>query len=250
MTAETAHSSKREHIKTKLYSLKEEIANGVTHGLGAVASIVGLAVLVGYAAMNGDAQDVTAVAIFGASMILLYTSSTLYHSVPHDGARAVFKVLDHASIYILIAGSYTPFALISLRGDLGWEIFTIIWSLAAFGVIFKIFFTGKFDKLSTVIYLAMGWLIVFYGKSVTEAVPSGGMWLLLAGGLSYTVGVVFYVWDKLPFNHAIWHLFVLGGTVCHFFAVLFYVVPDSPAQPLIDPSAVQGVLDAIKPAAK
>jgi hemolysin III len=247
MTSSTANSSTREQIQTKLYSLKEEVANSVTHGLGAIASIVGLAVLVGYAAMNGDAQDVTAVAVFGGSMILLYTSSTLYHSVPHDGARAVFKVLDHASIYLLIAGTYTPFALISLRGDLGWELFAIIWSLAGVGVLFKLFFTGKFDKLSTLIYLGMGWLVVFYGKAVMAVVPEGGMWLLLAGGLSYTVGVVFYVWDRLPFNHAIWHLFVLGGTVCHYFSILLYVVPDSPAQPLLDPAAIQEALEAIRP---
>lgn len=234
--------SKPNSISNNLYDMKEEIANGITHGLGAVASIVGLAVLVGYAAMNGDAQDVTAVAVFGGSMILLYTSSTLYHSVPHDGAREVFKVLDHASIYILIAGSYTPFALISLRGDLGWEVFTIIWSLAGVGVVFKIFFTGKFDKLSTVIYLGMGWLVVFYGKSIMAAVPENGMWLLFAGGMSYTLGVVFYVWDKLPYNHAIWHLFVLGGTVLHYFSVLLYVVPDSPGQPMIDPAMIRNML--------
>lgn len=236
---------KEQNITHKLYDLKEEIANGVTHGLGAVASIVGLAVLVGYAAMNGDAQDVTAVAVFGGSMILLYTSSTLYHSVPHAGARRVFKVLDHASIYILIAGTYTPFALISLRGALGWEVFAIIWSLAGAGVIFKLFFTGKFDKLSTLIYLAMGWLVVFYGKAVMAAVPENGMWLLFAGGMSYTLGVVFYVWDRLPFNHAIWHLFVLGGTVLHFFSILFYVVPDSPAEPLIDPAVIKEMLGAM-----
>lgn len=240
-------SETRERITTRLYSLKEEIANGVTHGIGAVAAIVGLAVLVGYAAMNGDAQDVTAVAVFGGSMILLYTSSTLYHSVPHDGARRVLKVLDHASIYILIAGTYTPFALISLRGDLGWEVFAIIWSLAACGVLFKLFFTGKFDKLSTLIYLGMGWLVVFYGGPVMEAVPTGGMWLLLAGGLSYTLGVVFYVWHGLPFNHAIWHLFVLGGTVLHYFSILLYVVPDSPAQPLIDPEAIKNALETMRP---
>ena len=242
-----ANGETRAHIEQRLYSLKEDIANSVTHGLGAIASVVGLAVLVGFAAMNGDAQDVVAVSIFGASMILLYTSSTLYHSIPHDGARKVFKVMDHASIYLLIAGSYTPFALISLRGDLGWEIFTIIWSLAAVGVAFKLFFTGKFDKLSTVIYLAMGWLIVFYGKSIMDVIPEGGLWLLLAGGLSYTVGVVFYVWDRLPFNHAIWHLFVLGGTVCHYLSVLLYVVPDSPAQPLVDPAVIKEALESIKP---
>jgi hemolysin III len=240
-------SAQSAQLGKKLYDLKEEVANGVTHGLGAVASIVGLAVLVGYAAMNGDAQDVTAVAVFGGSMILLYTSSTLYHSVPHEGARAVFKVFDHASIYLLIAGTYTPYTLISLRGDLGWELFAIIWTLAGIGVCFKLFFTGKFDKLSTLIYLAMGWLVVFYGKAVAEAVPAGGLWLLLAGGLSYTVGVVFYVWDRLPFNHAIWHLFVLGGTVCHYFSILLYVVPDSPAQPLLDPAAIQDAIRSIKP---
>lgn len=240
-------SEKAMELGNKLYDLKEEIANGITHGLGAVASIVGLAVLVGYAAMNGDAQDVTAVAIFGGSMILLYTSSTLYHSVPHDGARAVFKVLDHASIYILIAGSYTPFTLIALRGDMGWRLFTIVWSLAAVGVIFKVFFTGKFDKLSTMIYLGMGWSVVFYAKDVSAAIPDMGLWLLVAGGLSYTLGVAFYLWDKLPYNHAIWHLFVLGGTAFHYFSVLLYVVPDATGTPMIDPAMIKDVIEAMKP---
>lgn len=241
-----SNSADAAELGKKLYDLKEEIANGVTHGIGAIASIVGLAVLVGYAAMNGDAQTVTAVAIFGGSMILLYTSSTLYHSVPHDGARAVFKVLDHASIYILIAGSYTPFALIALPDEMGWRLFTIIWSFAAVGVAFKLFFTGKFDKMSTVIYLGMGWLVVFYAKDVGAAIPDMGLWLLIAGGLSYTLGVVFYVWDNLPYNHAIWHLFVLGGTALHYFSVLLYVVPDATGTPMIDPSTIQHAIDAIK----
>ncbi len=207
------------------YSVAEEVAHAVTHGIAAVASIVALVVMVALAALHGTALHVAAVSIYGASLVLLYTSSTLYHSIPIESARKVLHTLDHAAIYVLIAGSYTPFALISLEGRTGWWLFGIIWALAAAGVVFKLFFTGRFDKMSVVLYLAMGWLVVLFGKQVLEALPTGGVILLAAGGLSYSVGAIFYLWRSLRYNHTIWHVFVVGGSVLQFLAVLLYVIP-------------------------
>lgn len=207
------------------YSMNEEIAHAVTHGIAAVASIVGLAVLVAYAILNGQILHVVAVSIYGGSLILLYTASTLYHSIPIASAKRVLHTLDHASIYVLIAGSYTPFALIALDGATRWWLFGIVWSLAAAGVIFKLFFTGRFDKLSLVLYLAMGWLVVAFAKPVLAAVPLDGLLWLAAGGLAYTVGALFYAWRSLPWNHTIWHLFVMLGSVLQFLAVLWFVIP-------------------------
>ena len=209
----------------RAYSLNEEIAHAVTHGLAAVASIVGLAVMVAYASLYGSGLDVTAVSIFGGSLILLYTSSTLYHSIPIPAAQRILHTLDHASIYVLIAGSYTPFALISLDGSIGWGLFFVIWGLALAGVVFKLFFTGRFDKLSVALYLAMGWLVVLYAKPVMAAVPTQGQILLVAGGLAYSAGAIFYVRRSMPFNHTIWHIFVMLGSLLHFLAVLLYVIP-------------------------
>lgn len=207
------------------YSVAEEVAHAVTHGLAAVGSIVALVVMVALATLHGTMLHVAAVSIYGASLILLYTSSTLYHSIPIESARKVLHTLDHAAIYLLIAGSYTPFALISLAGPTGWWLFGIIWTLAIAGVIFKLFYTGRFDKLSVVLYLAMGWLLVLFGNEVLAALPTGGIILLAAGGLSYSVGVIFYLWRSLRFNHTIWHVFVVGGSLLQFLAVLFYVIP-------------------------
>ena len=207
------------------YSINEEIAHAVTHGIAAVASIVGLAVLVAYAILNGAMLHVVAVSIYGGSLILLYTASTLYHSIPIPSAKRVLHTLDHAAIYVLIAGSYTPFALISLDGATRWWLFGIIWSLAAAGVIFKLFFTGRFDKLSLALYLAMGWLVLVFAKPVLAAVPLEGLLWLAAGGLAYTAGAVFYAWRSLPWNHTIWHLCVILGSVLQFLAVLWFVIP-------------------------
>ncbi len=209
----------------RAYSLSEEIAHAVTHGLAAVASIVALAVMVALASLHGSALHVAAVSIYGGSLILLYTASTLYHSIPIASARRVLHVLDHAAIYVLIAGSYTPFALISLEGSTRWWLFGVIWALATAGVIFKLFFTGRFDRLSVALYLAMGWLVVIFAKPVMAAVPSGGLVLLAAGGLAYSLGALFYLWRSLRFNHAIWHLFVIAGSLLQFLAVLLYVIP-------------------------
>jgi hemolysin III len=207
------------------YSYAEEVANSITHGIGMLLSIGGLAVLVGFASVHGNAWHITACSIFGVTLILSYASSTLYHSISQPAAKRVLKVIDHAAIYLLIAGTYTPFTLINLRGPWGWSLFGTIWGLAILGVVLKVTISGKIAGISTAIYLAMGWIIVVAFKPLLSAVEVGGLVLLLFGGLAYSAGVIFYAWQKLPYNHAIWHLFVLTGSLCHFFAILFYVIP-------------------------
>lgn len=208
-----------------IYSLGEEIAHGVTHGLGALLAIAGLAVLAARASVYGDVWQVVSVSIFGASLVLMYTASTLFHSIPLPDTKRVFRVLDHCLIYVLIAGTYTPFTLVTLRGPWGWSLFGTIWGLALVGIVFKIFTTGRFEKLSLAVYLVMGWCVLAVVKPLMAALPAGGLWLLLAGGLSYSLGTVFYRWESLRYHHAIWHVFVLAGSVLHYFAVLFYVIP-------------------------
>ena len=209
------------------YSLAEEIANSITHGLGALLSVAGLTLLVTFAAQQHDVWRVVSFSIYGASMILLFTASTLYHSFQHPAVKRVLKTVDHCSIFLLIAGTYTPFLLVSMRGTVGWILFGIIWGLAALGITLKITLGPKYKKLSVATYLIMGWMIVFASRELIANLSSEGLYWLIAGGLSYTIGVVFYLWKKLPFNHAIWHLFVLGGSLCHFFAILFHVLPSS-----------------------
>ncbi|MEC9364309.1 MAG: PAQR family membrane homeostasis protein TrhA [Sinimarinibacterium flocculans] len=213
------------HVPDKLYSLGEEIAHASTHGLGVVLSIVGLTVLVARASLYGDAWHITAVSIFGATLVLMYTASTLYHSIPLPRTKRVLRVIDHSLIYFLIAGTYTPFTLVTLHGPWGWSLFGVTWGLAIAGVGFKILATGKFEKLSLAIYLGMGWCAIAAVKPLLQNLETGGLILMLAGGLVYSGGVAFYVWEKLRYHHAIWHLFVLAGSILHFFAVLFYVVP-------------------------
>ena len=203
----------------------EEIANSITHGIGAGLSIAALVILVVFASLYGDVWRIVSFSIYGACLTILYTASTLYHSFQSQKLKKYFQIMDHASIYLLIAGTYTPFTLVHLRGGWGWSLFGIIWGLAVLGVIFKMFFTNRFNLLSTIIYLLMGWLIVIAFKPAVTHIPQGGLYWLLAGGLSYTFGVIFFLWEKLPYSHAIWHLFVLGGSICHFFAMLFYVLP-------------------------
>ncbi len=211
-------------ISLPKYSKAEEIMNAVTHGIGIALSIAGLVILVVFAAIYGDAWKVVSSAIYGASMIVLYTASTLYHSFSKTKAAKKLNMFDHISIYYLIAGSYTPFMLVNLRGAWGWSIFGVIWACAITGTILKIIYGNNFRKISTIIYLAMGWMILIAIYPFVKNVEPGGVILLAAGGLSYSFGVIFYKWKSLPFNHAIWHLFVLAGTVLQFFAVLFYVV--------------------------
>lgn len=207
------------------YTFGEELANSITHGLGIALSVAGLVILVVLSAIHGNAWHVVSCAIYGATMILLYTASTLYHSFQNPNVKRIMRVLDHSSIYLLIAGTYTPFTLVTLHGPWGWSLFGVVWSLALAGIAFKVYFTGRFPKISTIIYVGMGWIAVIAIKPLMDILPAGGLIFLFGGGLSYTFGVIFYVWHKLPYHHAVWHLFVLGGTVLHFFGILFYVVP-------------------------
>lgn len=210
---------------TSGYSRREEFANVATHAVGVLFSIVALVLMIIYANENGDPYFIVAVSIFGATLILLYLMSTLYHSFQHPKVKHVFRVFDHSCIYLLIAGSYTPFTLVSMRGGWGWTLFGLTWGFALCGVVFKIFFTKRFNVLSTLIYIALGWLVVIAAKPVLSSVPTGGIAWLFAGGLLYTSGVVFYAWRRLPYHHAIWHLFVMAGSFCHFVAVYFYLAP-------------------------
>lgn len=206
-----------------MFTLKEEIANAVTHGIGVLLSIPALVFLILFAVRSGDSLDIVSFSIFGASMLLLYICSTLLHGVQHKKAKYVFEIMDHGAIYVLIAGTYTPFLLGPLRGDLGLTLLIIVWSLAIGGIIFKCFFVRKFILLSTLIYLLMGWLIIVAVKPLYDSLSGPGFGLLLLGGLLYSFGTIFYVWKKIPYHHAIWHGFVLGGSAAMFFCVLFYV---------------------------
>lgn len=207
------------------YWRRQEIANSVTHGLGIALSVAGLAVLVVLASLHATVWHVVSVSVYGTSLVLLYTASTLYHSLRSPRLKRIFHIIDHSSIYLLIAGSYTPFVLVNLRGAWGWSLFGVIWALSLIGILLKAFFTGRFKAVSTAIYLLMGWLVVVAIKPLMHAMPVGGILWLLAGGLAYTVGAVIYMWKAIPYHHAIWHLFVLAGSICQYFAVLFYVLP-------------------------
>ena len=204
---------------------REELANALTHGVGAAAALAAGAVLVTLAALRGDGWILAASIVFGVAMLLLYTASTLYHAVTHPVVKGRLKVFDHCAIYLLIAGTYTPFTLVGLRGPTGWWLFGAIWTLALAGVVFKLFYTGRFKKLSTAIYIAMGWLVVVAIKPMWQSFDGWTLGWLLAGGLSYTFGTFFYHRESMRYSHAIWHLFVLGGSICHYISVLAMVVP-------------------------
>jgi len=212
-------------LDAKTYSVREEIAHSAIHGLGVALSIAGLIALVLTARRTGDEWDVLASAVYGFTLILLYLTSTLYHGVPNPRAKRVLRVLDHSAIYLLIAGTYTPLTLVSLRGPWGWTLFGLVWGLAILGITLKVAAMGRFRVLSLVLYLCMGWLVVIALGPLTAAVAHGGLVLLVLGGIAYTSGVLFYVWRRLPYHHAVWHAFVLAGSVLHFFAILLYVVP-------------------------
>ncbi len=206
------------------YTLREEIANGVTHGVGLGASLAGAALLVVVTALRGDGWQVTSSVVYGSALVTLYTASMLYHSFQGERVKRVLRVFDHCSIYLLIAGSYTPFALVSLRGGWGWTLFGLVWGLAVAGIVFKVFFTGRLNALSTAVYVLMGWLAVVIAKPIAEALPAGAIWLLLVGGVVYTAGTVFYHNRRVPYSHAIWHLFVICGSVFHYLAISNYVL--------------------------
>lgn len=203
----------------------EELANTLTHGLAAVAALVGGAVLVTLAALQGDARQLAAAIVFCSTLLLLYLASTLYHAARHPLTRARLKVFDHCAIYLLIAGTYTPFTLIGLRGELGRNMFIAIWALALAGIVFKLFYTGRFKLVSTLIYVAMGWLAIVAIKPVMAALDAWTFGWMLAGGVAYTLGTVFYHRPGLRFSHAVWHLFVVAGSVCHYIAVMAQVLP-------------------------
>jgi hemolysin III len=203
----------------------EEFANALTHGLGATAALAGGAVLVTLAALYGDGWQLTGAIVFGACLLLLYIASTLYHATRHPVAKARLKVFDHCAIYLLIAGTYTPYTLIGLRGSVGWWLFAAIWTLALAGVIFKLFFTGRFKLLSTVIYVAMGWLVLVAIVPVFRSLDAWTFGWLFAGGACYTLGTFFYHRPSLRYSHAIWHMFVIAGSVCHYVSVMAQVVP-------------------------
>jgi hemolysin III len=209
----------------KKQTLIEELLNSVTHGIGALLGVAALVLLVVLSAEQDSAIKVVGSAIFGASLIIMYSASAMYHAVRKPYWKRLYKVVDHSSIYLLIAGSYTPVVLVVLNPGWGWSLFGVIWGLALLGLIFKLFATGKFEIISTTAYVCMGWLAIIAIKPLYDALPLAGFIWLLAGGISYTLGVIFYAWDQLRFGHAIWHLFVLGGSICHFFLILWYVVP-------------------------
>jgi hemolysin III len=209
------------------YPPAEELANRLTHGLGAVLSVAGLVLLVVHSVLRADAWIITSTAVYGVSLVVLYTASTLYHSVSTDRWRRILQKVDHAAIYLLIAGTYTPFVLGPLRGGWGWTLFGIVWGFAVVGVVLKLFFAGRADVLSTIAYLLMGWLVIIAVKPLVAALPTGALWLLVAGGLCYSFGTIFYLWRRLPYHHAVWHLWVLAGSACHWAAVFGYIVPSA-----------------------
>ncbi|MDZ7629870.1 MAG: hemolysin III family protein [Gemmatimonadaceae bacterium] len=204
---------------------REEIANAITHGVGALASAAAGAVLVTIASLHGSRLQQICAIVFGTSLVLLYTASTLYHAIPSAIAKRRLKVFDHCAIYTLIAGTYTPFALIGLRGTVGWWLFGVAWGLALIGIVFKLFFTGRFKLFSTLVYIGMGWMALFAIKPMMMNIPLPSLIWLLAGGVAYTAGTVFYHNERLRYSHAVWHLFVLAGSACHFIAVMSQVVP-------------------------
>jgi hemolysin III len=203
---------------------REELASALTHGLGAVIALAGASVLVTFAALFGNGWQLASAIVFGVCLLLLYVTSTLYHAIPYPMAKVRLRVLDHCAIYLLIAGTYTPFTLVGLRGTLGWILFGAVWTLAALGIVFKLFFTGRFRGVSTVLYLAMGWLILLAIKPARALLDHWTLGWLLAGGVAYSVGTIFYH-RPMRYSHAIWHVFVIAGSVCHYVAVLAQVLP-------------------------
>jgi hemolysin III len=207
----------------RIQSPFEERLNALTHAIGAFFGIVALVLLIVYNTQKSD-WSLFSVIVYGISIIILFTASTFYHAVKGEKRKHYFRIVDHISIYFLIAGTYTPVCLISLEQSLGWTLFFVVWGIAVFGVILKLFFTGRFEIFSTLLYLVMGWLIVFDFPNLSDTVGDGGVLFLFAGGLAYTVGIVFYAIHKIPFNHVIWHLFVLAGAICHFFMIFLYCI--------------------------
>jgi len=213
------------HLSVSIASIEDEIANGVTHGIGLLLAIGGLCSLCVLTAYHGNVWHIVGCSIYGASLVILYTASTLYHSVQRPALKAMLRTVDHAAIFLLIAGTYTPFTLVNLRGPLGWSLFAAVWTLAVIGITMKIVWGHRWQWVSLAMYLAMGWICLFAAKPLMAAIPTGALWLLAAGGVAYTVGTIFYVLDDIRYFHAVWHVFVMAGSILHFLAVAFYVVP-------------------------
>lgn len=207
------------------YGVLEEIIHASTHGVGVLLSIGGLSWMLYLSIAAADPWRIVASAIYGTTLIALFLASTVYHSMYASRHRNIFKLLDHCAIYLLIAGTYTPFLLVAMRTDTGWWLFGTIWALATAGIVKKLWFRNRFPKIALASYLAMGWLVVIAAPQMAEAIGPDGMAWLLAGGISYSVGAIFYAFERIPFNHAIWHVFVLGGGICHFLGVVWYVLP-------------------------
>jgi len=212
-----------EHTQAPLYSLSEEVAHALSHGLGLLASLGGLVTLVAAAWLRGGAWHIVGSAVFGVTLVLLYASSTLYHGTRSPRVKRLFQRIDHAAIFLLIAGTYTPFTLVSLRGGWGWTLLAIIWGVAILGILLEA--AGHSRRISVALHLAMGWLIVIAAEPLARSLHPDGLLLLALGGGAYTLGVAFYGWQRLPYNHAVWHLFVMAGSACHFACVFGYVIP-------------------------
>lgn len=214
-----------QQIPHKKELIKEELINSLTHGAGIVLSVFGFGALLTVSILCGDAWSIVAASIYGIALVLLYTASTLYHALQNPIVKHRLRILDHCAIFVLIAGTYTPFMLISLRASFwGSILFVSIWLLATFGIVLKLFFTGRYESLSTLMYVVMGWLVVVAAKQMIESVPLPGLYWLAAGGIVYSIGAIFYAWKNIPYNHSLWHVFVLIGSICHYIAICFYVV--------------------------
>ncbi len=209
------------------YTEGEEIANAVTHAVATVLSVVGLVALTALGALRGGSPaQIASLVVYGTTLVLTHLASTLYHGVRNQRAKGALRILDHAAIYLLIAGTYTPFLVIRLWNPWGWGLLGLVWTMAIAGVLFKSMFLGRLRNASVVTYVVMGWLVVVATRQVVAHVPLGALALLLGGGLIYTLGIVFYAWRRLPFSHAIWHLMVLAGGMCHYFAIFLYLLPE------------------------
>ncbi len=209
-------------IRTQTFA--EEIANASTHGIGILLSLCALTALLFSSIEQGEVKKILSSVLFGGALLLMYSASTFYHAVQNEQFKKFFKIIDHASIYLLIAGSYTPFLLVSMSGTLAWCFFIVVWSLAITGVIYKLFFVYHFPRTSTVIYLIMGWMALLLVKPLSQHLSTNGLWWLIGGGVSYSVGVGFYIWKRLYFSHMVWHLCVLAGSFCHYMAVQYHVI--------------------------
>lgn len=214
--------------RVELLALREEIANALTHGFGLVLAITGLVAMVILATLRGDTWHVVGCSVYGATLVMLYGASTVYHSFQTPRLKEIFRVVDHACIYLLIAGTYTPFTLTYLRGGWGWTLFGLVWGLAFVGLLYKIFFIDRSEAISLALYIMMGWSILIAAKPTFERLPGPCLFLMVLGGLFYTGGVYFYAKDhKVPYFHAVWHLFVLAGSISHYFAITLYVIPSA-----------------------